>query len=121
MPRHRRCAAQSHGAECRSDGAPRPAERVRWARRREGGRERMIQQTAPIPFAGNPLDRAANLRRDAGWLAELSGASEARYLPFWRLNVLVETAEATGLRWLDLAVRERLNEESPPLLLGVHE
>jgi NAD+ diphosphatase len=81
----------------------------------------MIQQTAPIPFAGNPLDRAANLRRDATWLAELSAAAETRYLPFWRLNVLVETAESAGLRWLDLAVRERLDEENPPLLLGVHE
>ncbi len=80
-----------------------------------------MQPTAPIPFAGNPLDRAANLRRDAAWLAELSAAAEARYLPFWRLNVLVESAEATGLRWLDLAVRERLDEENPPLLLGVHE
>src|SRR5579871_4465485 len=81
----------------------------------------MIQQTAPIPFAGNPLDRAANLRRDANWLAELAGAAEARYLPFWRLNVLVETAENAGLRWLDLAVRERLDEEHAPLLLGVQD
>jgi len=81
----------------------------------------MMRQTAPIPFAGNPLDRAANLRRDASWLAELAGAAEARYLPFWRLNVLVETGEAAALRWLGLAVRERLDEENPPLLLGVHE
>ena len=49
-----------------------------------------------IPFSGNPLDRAANLRRESGWLDEQLGAADSRYLPFWRLNVLARQGEEPG-------------------------
>jgi NAD+ diphosphatase len=81
-----------------------------------------------IPFSGNPLDRASNLRRDEAWLAEHAGAARSRYLPFWRLNALareVATTEtgggASALCWLDAAVRIHLEDGDEPFLLGIHE
>jgi NAD+ diphosphatase len=72
-----------------------------------------------IPFAGNPLDRAANLRRDEAWLEERLRAVESRYLAFWRLNVLACEGEQCELRWLDAGVCGHLDERTPPLLLGL--
>jgi len=81
-----------------------------------------------IPFSGNPLDRAANLRRDDAWLFDQAAAADCRYLAFWRLNVLARQprdpgngAEQPGLRWLDPTVRDHLSFDAEPLLLGLHE
>jgi NAD+ diphosphatase len=74
-----------------------------------------------IPFAGNPLDRASNLRRDDAWLAEQVGAAESRFLPFWRLNVLASEAEQAELRWLDRSVLFHLEDEAAPFLLGIRD
>ena len=74
-----------------------------------------------IPFSGNPLDRAANLRRDEGWLLEQLGAHESRYLPFWRLNPLARGAEAVELLWLDAGVRDHLEDGATPILLGLRD
>jgi NAD+ diphosphatase len=81
-----------------------------------------------IPFSGNPLDRAANLRRDDAWLREQAGAAHSRYLPFWRLNVLARGVELSPngaalaeLHWLDAGVRFHLEDGAEPLLLGLHE
>src|SRR5262245_23399126 len=81
-----------------------------------------------IPFSGNPLDRAATLRRDAAWLLDQVSATESRFLPFWRLNVLAREvadprneAEQAELRWLDARVGEHLEDGTEPLLLGVRD
>jgi NAD+ diphosphatase len=74
-----------------------------------------------IPFAGNPLDRAASLRRDSDWLAQQAGAAESRYLAFWRLNVLAREAEPAELRWLNAGVRDHLDDDASPLLLGLRD
>ena len=74
-----------------------------------------------IPFSGNPLDRVSNLRRDAAWLAEQAGASEGRYLPFWRMNPLAREAEQAELCWLDARVRAHLEDDGEPLLLGLRD
>ncbi|HVC31261.1 MAG TPA: NUDIX-like domain-containing protein, partial [Steroidobacteraceae bacterium] len=74
-----------------------------------------------IPFSGNPLDRASNLRRDQGWLLEQLGARESRYLPFWRLNPLARAAEAAELLWLDGSVRNHLADGAEPVLLGLRD
>jgi NAD+ diphosphatase len=74
-----------------------------------------------IPFAGNPLDRAANLRRDGAWLAQQVGAAESRFLPFWRLNVLVRAAEQAELCWLDGNVRDHVEDGAAPFLLGLRD
>lgn len=71
-----------------------------------------------IPFSGNPLDRASNVRRDRAWLDAQAGGGESRYLGFWQLNVLAREAEAADLHWLDAGCREHL-QDAEPLLLGV--
>src|SRR5262249_42106356 len=72
-----------------------------------------------IPFSGNPLDRAANRRRDEAWLREQVGAVESRFLPFWRLNVLAREAEQAELHWLDAPGRGPPGGGVPPRLLGL--
>lgn len=74
-----------------------------------------------IPFSGNPLDRAANQRRDDAWLAAQFSAADSRYLPFWRLNVLAREAEQAELGWLGATVRQHLEDGAAPLLLGMRD
>src|SRR3712207_2400390 len=74
-----------------------------------------------IPFSGNPLDRAAGLRRDEAWLEAQLGAAESRFLPFWRLNVLAREAEQAELCWLDARIRDHLADGAAPLLLGLRD
>lgn len=80
-------------------------------------RGRAVQQL--IAFSGNPLDRAANQRRDETWLTEQNAALDARYLAIWRLNVLARDGEGSQLHWLSGSVREHLDGGAEPLLLGV--
>ncbi len=75
--------------------------------------------TEPIPFAGNPLYRAANLRRDAAWLDEHLRSPGSRFLPFWRLSVLTEEASEPALRWLDASVCTHLEGGARPVFLGL--
>ena len=74
-----------------------------------------------IPFSGNPLDRAAIMRRDVAWLVEQGSAIESRFLPFWRLNVLAREVEQTELCWLDAGIRDHLGDDADLLLLGVRD
>ncbi|MGH6977989.1 MAG: NUDIX-like domain-containing protein, partial [Brevundimonas sp.] len=54
-------------------------------------------------FAGNPLDRAGDLRNDADWLAEREADPEALAMVLWEGRPLVEeTAEGPHLAWLSL-------------------
>ncbi len=54
-------------------------------------------------FAGNPLDRAGDLRNDADWLAEREADPEALAMVLWEGRPLVEeTAEGPRLVWLSL-------------------
>ncbi|MHB8576428.1 MAG: NAD(+) diphosphatase [Dehalococcoidia bacterium] len=74
-----------------------------------------------IPFSGNPLDRASNLRRDEAWLVEQAGAAQSRFLPFSQLNVLAREAEQAELCWLDGSVKNHLEAGEAPVLLGVRD
>jgi NAD+ diphosphatase len=61
----------------------------------------------PLPalntFAGNPLDRAGDLRNDPEWLAEQGASPDAVALVIWDGKPLVEDgAEGPRLRWLAL-------------------
>lgn len=61
----------------------------------------------PLPalntFAGNPLDRAGDLRNDPAWLAEQAGDPEAVAMVLWGGKPLVEDhADGPRLRWLGL-------------------
>ena len=50
-------------------------------------------------FAGNPLDRAANLRRDESWLAARREAPDARFLLLWKLNALATNSATPEIAW----------------------
>src|SRR5262245_12071680 len=76
---------------------------------------------APITFAGGRLDRAAERRGDAEWLARQLAAEESRFLALWRLRPLVKLGASPALAW---ARRELVSAAGPaseigPILLGV--
>jgi NAD+ diphosphatase len=75
----------------------------------------------PIPFAGDPLDRASNQRKDPEWLEKTMKASTSRFLPFAKFNVLTHDTDQPELLWLDSGVRERLGEAAPAFLLGLRD
>jgi NAD+ diphosphatase len=52
---------------------------------------------APIPFSGNPLDRASYRRSDTAWLAAQLAAG--RFLPFWQNRPFVADDRACFLPW----------------------
>ena len=70
-------------------------------------------------FAGNPLDRGDALRRDPDWLTAAERRPDARYLPMWRLNVLIEEGEGCQLGWLPPAHVSALNLGVSPVFLGL--
>jgi NAD+ diphosphatase len=73
-----------------------------------------------IPFSGNTLDRSTNERRESAWVQAQLAAPATRFLPFWRLNALVNEGETPALRWLDAGVCG-LVEGATVSLLGVRE
>ena len=72
-------------------------------------------------FAGGRLDRAAERRSDAEWLARQLASDDARFLALWRLRPLVKLGEPLGLAW---ARRDLLaacpGSDPTPILLGVN-
>ncbi len=50
-------------------------------------------------FAGNPLDRAANLRRDDSWLETQLKRDSTRFLLLWQLHVLVTKSDQPEIAW----------------------
>src|SRR5260370_37353449 len=54
-------------------------------------------------FAGNPLDRVSERRRDADWIASLLDDPETRLLPLHGLKPLVRHASAVALDWQRVA------------------
>jgi NAD+ diphosphatase len=75
----------------------------------------------PIPFSGDPLDRAGNERRNPEWVAEKLAAPETRFLPFWRLNPLSTMDEPGRLVWLDRSVLVHQAQDDHPVLLGLKD
>ncbi len=74
-------------------------------------------------FSGNPLDRADALRRDSDWLEASAKSPDARYLPLWQLNVLVDSQSSGSpvLGWLRQADVARLDVGLPPVFLGLKD
>jgi NAD+ diphosphatase len=62
-----------------------------------------ILPSRPNVYTGNPLDRAASLRDDAGWIAAAAADAGSLVVPLWRGQVLVrgETTAAVFLRGID--------------------
>src|SRR5215475_14406509 len=71
-------------------------------------------------FAGSPLDRAALRRRDAAWIQAQLAREESRFLPFWRLNVLVKS-EKPELAWATSALRTFQDARTGAVFLGVRD
>jgi NAD+ diphosphatase len=74
----------------------------------------------PHVFAGNPLDRASNERRDAEWLAACLAHPDARYLAFRELEVLADPGPPPELAWRG-ADQLAAVEAPPPVLLGLRD
>lgn len=71
-------------------------------------------------FSGNPLDRVAASRLDETWIEARIGEASSRFLPVWRLNVLVKK-ETSVLGWARSGVLRVASPEASPVLLGVRE
>jgi NAD+ diphosphatase len=70
-------------------------------------------------FAGNPLDRGDVYRRDQAWLDKQAANPQSRFLPFWKLNVLIQVHPETRLGWVKPAEMARLQIDVPPVFLGL--
>src|SRR5688572_16638410 len=74
-----------------------------------------------MPFAGNPLHRASNERRDDSWVGDLLLAESSRFLPFFKLSPLTQRSDARSLHWLDAASRAKLGPGENTILLGTQD
>jgi NAD+ diphosphatase len=75
----------------------------------------------PIPYSGNPLDRMSGRRTDAAWLSERLGDPSSRFLPLWRMQVLVKQGHEPDLAWARRGVCECMTPDPGPVLLGERE
>jgi len=71
-------------------------------------------------FAGNPLDRAQLQRLDEAWLAASLDDARSRFLPMWRLEILVKKQDC-GLAWARRGLVAKAPDAPPPVLLGVRD
>lgn len=71
-------------------------------------------------FAGNPLDRAQCERLDEAWLAASLDDSRSRFLPMWKLDILVKKQEC-ALAWARRGLLARAPAAPPPVLLGLRD
>jgi len=72
---------------------------------------------SPILFGDSTIDRAAHLRNDADAQATLQAMTEAKVMPLWRGNVLVN--ETPEIAWLGFAEVAKANPRGDPLFLGL--
>ncbi|MBD8898697.1 NAD(+) diphosphatase [Rhodanobacter sp. DHG33] len=80
-----------------------------------------MSATPPNIFAGLSLilDRMAERRDDAAWLAAQAEAPTARYLLLDATSRAFLHADRDALRWLDAAEHQRLCADVTPYLLGI--
>jgi NAD+ diphosphatase len=74
-----------------------------------------------IPFAGSPLDRENLRRRERAWLEAQQKAPESRYLPLWRLELLLKRGDPRELAWAKREFFEDLADVPEPVLLGTRD
>ena len=75
---------------------------------------------APIVFAGNTLDRASHLRRDAAWVAAALADTKSRFLPLHQLRALVAFEAGPRLDWRPGAeVRDLIDGGATLVMLGL--
>jgi NAD+ diphosphatase len=71
-------------------------------------------------FSNSPLDRASHVRRDSAWLAARLDDPDTRFLPFWKLNVLVKSSKPE-LAWATSEIRPLGEAKTGAVLLGLRE
>lgn len=76
---------------------------------------------SPCVFAGNPLDRADDRRREADWIAVRLSDPDSRFLPLWRLSVLVREESSPRLAWARNDLIDSMNPETGPVFLGLRD
>ncbi len=75
----------------------------------------------PHLFAGNPLDREGRRRRDAEWIADRLEDPTSRFLVLAQLEVLVTKGDEPRLAWARGDVRESVERDVEPVLLGTRD
>lgn len=71
-------------------------------------------------FSGNPLDRAQQQRLDQAWLAASLEDANSRFLPFWKLDVLIKKQDCS-LAWARRGLLARIGPPAMPILLGIRD
>jgi NAD+ diphosphatase len=73
-------------------------------------------------FAGNPLDRVSERRRDKEWIAALLAAPESRVLPLYDLKPAIHDMESPALEWLPIEPwLERIAGGATCIFLGLDD
>jgi NAD+ diphosphatase len=73
-------------------------------------------------FAGNPLDRASERRRDEAWIGSLLADPAARVLPLYELRPATRGEDAPVLDWQPVeAWREAIDRGATLVFLGIGE
>ena len=77
-----------------------------------------------IPFAGNPLNRASEMRTDAAWIESKRRDPASLILPLWRLQPFLHDADdadaAAALSWLRPGIADSLaSGDAPCIFLGL--
>src|SRR3984893_13110558 len=73
-------------------------------------------------FAGNPLDRVSERRRDAGWISSLLDEPSTRLIPLRDLKPSIHNTGETTLDWQPVAPwREAIAAGATLVLLGIAE
>ena len=73
-------------------------------------------------FAGNPLDRVSERRRDKEWIAVLLAAPESRVLPLYDLKPAIHDMDNPALEWQPAgAWRERITDGATCIFLGLDD
>ena len=83
----------------------------------------MPEELPPIThiYAGNPLDRGDQERRDEGWLRDRADDPTSRFLPLWENTVLVSSGPEHDLGWIGLEDVRRLGIEVEGIFLGLRD
>ncbi len=81
------------------------------------------QSGVPHIYAGNPLDRGDQVRRDEEWLSQRAKDPGSKFLPMWDLNVLIANSQdsngSEGLGWLGINEMRELGIDGNPVFLGL--
>ena len=84
----------------------------------------------PHVYAGSPLDRGDQVRRDENWIAAKAKDPTSKFLPLLDLNVPIlngahpqapASGDPPGLAWISPGHLERLGVDANPVFLGLRE